>query len=183
MRTFAKRSTLVILVSIALVLIWPSTRLVNATLLQFQVFSASLIDTTLGTSDFAPLPSPQFTYTKLSNTSVLKLTYQDTLSGNGPATGWVCNYQARVDGNTGDPGTGFTPPILTTSASFTNSYSSAGMFSALPSGDHVISIWQRNVAANQCIRNSGGYLTTIIVEEFEPTPPRSKHIRTFEKQE
>jgi len=170
MRTFGKRSTLIIPVCIALVLIWPFTRRVNATLLQYQVFTASFIDETLGTSDFAPLPSPQFTYTKLSVTSVLKLTYQDTLSGNGPGV-FVCNYQARIDGHPGDPGKVPAPPLLLTSTSFTNSYSSAGMFSALPSGDHVISIWQRNVAASQCVRNSGGYLTTIIVEEFEPTPP------------
>lgn len=161
---------MVILVCITLVLIWPSKR-THATLLNAVVYSAAFTDTTLGTSTFAPLPSPQFTYTKLSNTSVLKLTYQDTLSGNGPATGWVCNYQARVDGNTGDPGTSFTPPILTANASFTNSYSSAGIFSGLPSGDQRISIWQRNVAAAQCIRNSGGYITTVIVEEFELTPP------------
>jgi len=162
MRTLAKPLAVAILVCITLVLVWPSKR-VHATLLNTVVFTAEFIDNTLGTSTFAPLPSPQFTYTKLSDTSVLKLTYQDTLSGSGPATGWVCNYQARVDGNTGDPGTDSTPPILTTSTSFTNSYGSAGIFSGLPSGDHQISIWQRNVGATQCVRNSGGYVTTVIV--------------------
>jgi hypothetical protein len=171
MRTLAKHLTLLTLICITLMLIWPWKR-VRARLLNVVVFTDAFIDTTLGTSAWAPLPSPQFTYTKLRDTSVLKITYQDTLSGNGPLTGWVCNYQARVDGNTGDPGTLYTPPILTTSTGFTNSYSSAGIFSGLPSGDHQISIWQRNVAATQCIRNSGGYITTVIVEEFEPTPAR-----------
>ena len=47
--------------------------------LKTQVFTSSTINDTVGTGDWAKLDSPQWTYTKLSATSYLVITYQDNL--------------------------------------------------------------------------------------------------------
>lgn len=47
--------------------------------LKTQVFTSYTQDTTLGTDNWAKLSTPQWTYTKLSATSYLIITYQDSL--------------------------------------------------------------------------------------------------------
>jgi hypothetical protein len=44
---------------------------------------------------------------------------------------------------------------------------SSALFRDLASGDHEISIYQRSVGATRCVRNSGGFTTTVTVEEIE----------------
>ena len=47
--------------------------------LKTQVFTSNTTNNTLGTGTWAKLDSPQWTYTKLSATSYLVITYQDSL--------------------------------------------------------------------------------------------------------
>jgi len=134
--------------------------------IKIQVFTATFIDTTLGSETLTQLPSPVFLYKKKSPTSILRITYQDTVANQGPGAS-TCVYQVRVDGSPGSPGNEFSSPILVASNLVNTSFTSAGIFSGVSSGTHEISFWHRQVAATQCLRNSGGFVTTVIVEEFE----------------
>ncbi len=132
-----------------------------------QTFTATDIDETLGTCVMTELSAPVFSYQKMSDTSTLKVTYQDTV-GNSGMNASTCQYQIRVDGNQSDPASLWpTPPLLVVSNMRNISLSSTGFFKNLPAGAHRVSIFQSQVSATQCIRNSGGFMTTIIVEEME----------------
>lgn len=63
-----------------------------------------------------------------------------------------------------------TKAILVASNVVNTSFSSMGIFKNLGVGAHTISFWHRQVAATQCIRNSGGFVTTVTVEELEVKP-------------
>ena len=47
--------------------------------LKTQVFTSNTTNTTVGTDTWAKLDDPQWTYTKLSATSYLVITYQDSI--------------------------------------------------------------------------------------------------------
>jgi hypothetical protein len=140
-----------------------------ASLVSVQVFTSTAIDSTLGTLTLTQLPGPVFTYTKLKPDTVLKITYQDTVANQGPGAS-TCVYQVRVDGAPSDPIQPFSAPILVASNVINTSFSSMGIFKNLGVGAHTISFWHRQVAATQCIRNSGGFVTTVTVEELEVKP-------------
>ncbi len=132
-----------------------------------QTFTSRTIDSRLGTINLSPLPSPVFVYNKIRPTSVLRVTYQDTVANRGPGAS-TCVYQVRVNNLPSIPAQTFSTPILVVSNLTNTSLSSTGIFRGLPAGPVRINIWQRQVGATQCIRNSGGFVTTIIVEEFLP---------------
>ncbi len=137
----------------------------RGTLINFQVFTASFIDETLGSLTPMKLASPLFIYVKQSGTSILKVIYQDTVANSGVPKS-TCQYQLRIDDTSSVPNNISSTPLLVVSNIVNTSLSSAGIFQGLAEGPHQISIWMRSVEATQCIRNSGGFNTTIIVEEF-----------------
>ena len=61
--------------------------------LKTQVFTSNTTNNTVGNGTWAKLDSPQWTYTKLSATSYLVITYQDVLG----RTGGFSFYQLRVN--------------------------------------------------------------------------------------
>lgn len=128
-----------------------------------------MIDTTLGSESLAQLPSPTFTYNKLRSDIVLKITYQDTIANEGPGAS-TCFYQLRMDGFPGEPTNQFSAPFLVASNIVNTSFGSVGIFRNLGAGPHMLSFWHRQVAATKCIRNSGGFITTITVEEIKLNP-------------
>jgi hypothetical protein len=133
---------------------------------QVQVFTDnSGTDAMLGGLNFAPMTnSPTFVYNKLRSDTILKITYQDTFANQGPYSA-TCTYQLRVDGNTS--GLEFGPPAITVSNLVNTTSESTGIFTGLSVGPHVLSFWHRQVAATMCIRNSGGNVTVVTVEEIK----------------
>ena len=138
--------------------------------LSVRTYFSTAIDTTSGSEDFTKLPSPVFRYHKRNARSILKVTYQDSLGIEAPAGGSSCAYQVRVDDQPSEPAEALgSAPILSLSGFGTEhsaSLSSSGVFRDLPKGFHLISIWHRKVGPGACIRNAGGGLTTILVEEI-----------------
>jgi hypothetical protein len=169
----------------------------SETVINSRTFTATVTDDTLGTNVMVRVPSPVFTYRKLSEMSVLKITYQDNVTSRGAEMA-TCQYQVRVDGDQSDPGnlydtiTGkgpegtaytyqvkadarqsevdnpeYTAPFLLASNVAGVSFSSTGLFRKVAAGPHEISIYQAQTGATQCIRNPLGFTTKIIVEEIE----------------
>jgi hypothetical protein len=147
--------------------------------LKTQVFTSGTARTTIGTSTWAPLDWPLWTYTKMSATSYLVITYQDTLALNGNGQSY---YQLRVDDQPSVAGPngallacvptagwwGNNPPtpIIPT----IGSYSATGVWTGLAKGNHTLSIWHRVTGPgpfNGCEQNSGGNTTSVIVMEIE----------------
>lgn len=148
----------------------------SAQVFKLQVFTAQLIDATLGTGTLTQLPvppcgidcgTPTFTYNKVQENSLLKITYTDTLGAIG-GTNSTCQYQLRIDAQPSDSSLTASAPYLTASNIVNTTFTSTGVFEGLGRGAHVLSIWHRQFGATTCIRNSGGFTTTILVEELRP---------------
>jgi len=134
---------------------------------QVQVFTDQTIDTTLGNGTLAQLPaSPTFVYNKLQSDTILKITYQDTFYNQvGPGNVSVCTYQLRVDGLASTPAWG--PPYMHVGNVLNSTIASSGIFTGLSAGPHVLSFWHSQINSTMCIRNSGGNLTVVTVEEIK----------------
>jgi hypothetical protein len=142
-----------------------------------QVFVSNDIDETLGSGLMTKLSAPIWTYNKISSTSTLRINYQDSVTHKGIDEG-TCQWQIRVDDqqsphplcdplNPGIACMSLTTPLIVVSNVTSISLNSSGLFRGLAAGDHEISISQRSVGASQCVRNSGGFTTTMTVEEIE----------------
>ena len=140
-----------------------------------QVFTSNIIDATLGTGVLTQLPippcgtdcgTPTFTYNKLRDDTLLKIVYTDTVADIG-AVNSTCQYQLRIDGLQSSSADTAPAPYLTGSNIVNTTLSSTGVFSGLSRGPHIISIWHRQFGATNCVRNSGGFTTTIVVEELK----------------
>lgn len=149
----------------------------GATTVSVQAFTSNSIDDRTippGTTPPTKLPAPLFTYMKQSDTSILKVTYQDAIWSGSPGAP-VCEYQLRLDDTSSEPGNRFSAPILVVSGGiYGTKFSSAGVFAGLTAGPHEISIWLSAGSTNvefRCAQNYGGRTTTIIVEEIEPLIP------------
>jgi hypothetical protein len=128
--------------------------------LKTQVFTSSTTNDTLGTGTWAKLDSPLWTYTKLSATSYLVITYQDTINGTG---GWSY-YQLRV--NDQPSVAGVYGPELGTSSWIIGG--TTGVWSQLPKGDVNLSIWHRkDSGCTACSQNAPGLTTNVVVMEIE----------------
>jgi hypothetical protein len=120
----------------------------------------------VGTETWSKLPSPQWTYKKLSATSYLAITYQDSIGCQGvPNSGQPCfvEYQIRVNDNPSIAGSE-AATILTQEAVISGS--ATGIWSELPKGDVNLSIWHRQWDTAWCGR--GKRTTSVIVLEIEP---------------
>jgi hypothetical protein len=120
--------------------------------LKTQVFTNYTSKNALGTSTWAKLSSPQWTYAKLSATSYLVITYQDNLQ----CIGGFSLYQLRVNdqpalpkGPTGEPA-----PLIMCNSLFSsqalNSSGCTGVWLGLPRGDVNLSIWQKQFNCTLC---------------------------------
>jgi hypothetical protein len=149
----------------------------SGTIINMQVFVSNNIDETLGNGMMTKLSTPVWTYNKISSTSTLRINYQDSVTNKGMDEG-TCQWQIRVDDqpsphplcdplNPGIACMSLTSPLIVVSNVTSISLNSSGLFRGLIAGDHEISIYQRSVGATQCIRNSGGFTTTVTVEEIE----------------
>jgi hypothetical protein len=149
----------------------------SGSIIKMQVFVSNDIDETLGNGTIAKLPSPVWTYNKISSTSTLRINYQESVTHKGVDAG-TCQWQIRVDDQQSPhpqcdllyPSVYcmyFNTPLIVASNVTSLSLNSSGLFRGLAAGDHEISIYQRSVGATQCVRNSGGFTTTVTVEEIE----------------
>jgi hypothetical protein len=130
--------------------------------LKTQVFTShsSSPDVNLGTSSWAKLDDPQWTYTKLSPTSYLVITYHDTMYGAG---GWSY-YQLRVNDL---PGVAGGESAYLAVCNNWNVSGANGVWSGLPQGDLNLSIWHRQYGCTYCARSNGGFTTSVTVMEIE----------------
>jgi hypothetical protein len=149
----------------------------SGAIINMQVFASNEIDETLGDGLMNKLSTPLWTYHKISSTSTLRIMYQDSVTHKGIEEG-TCQWQIRVDGQQSlhplcDPlypsaaCMYFNTPLIVASNVTSLSLNSSGLFRGLAAGDHEISIYQRSVGATRCVRNSGGFTTTVMVEEIE----------------
>ena len=134
--------------------------------LKTQVFTSHTTNTTLGTGTWAKLDSPQWTYTKLSATSYLVITYQDILA----CTGGNSFYQLRVNDQPSVAGEG---GALLFCSAFNHNYNMAwnacmatGVWPQVPKGDVTLSIWHAQLDCTACTQNAGA-ATSVIVMEIE----------------
>jgi len=134
--------------------------------LKTQVFTSATQNKTLGTSDWAKLDSPLWTYTKLSATSYLVITYQDNLA----CTGGYSAYQLRVNDQPSVAGAGAAQLFC---CAYYNNYNMAwntcmatGVWTGVPKGDVPLSIWHAQLDCTECKQNPGA-TTTVIVMEIE----------------
>lgn len=128
--------------------------------LKTQVFTSNTINNTLGTGTWAKLSTPQWTYTKLSATSYLVITYQDSLWCNG---GWGY-YQLRVNDLVNVAGGN---GALLAGTSTWNIRGATGVWPGLPKGEVDLSIWHTQTDCTDCVQNAGGFTTNVVVMEIE----------------
>lgn len=133
--------------------------------LKTQVFTSSSQNNTLGTQAWAKLDYPQWTYTKLSATSYLVITYQDILD----CMGGSSFYQLRVNDQPSVAGEG--GALLLCSAYYTdtiawNACMATGVWQQVPKGEVTLSIWHFQVNCTACTQNRG-ITTSVIVMEIE----------------
>jgi hypothetical protein len=141
--------------------------------LKTEVFTSEITDSTLGDGGYAKLPSPQWTYTKVSPTSYLVITYQDIVGLSTTATGPGSNvYQLRVnDQPSASMWNGaqlfyqIDPPGLAMGGLISGS--ATGVWFGVPKGDAVLSIWHTSVGCVHNYRNGIGQRTSVIVMEIE----------------
>ena len=134
--------------------------------LKTQVLTSNTQNTTLGTHDWAKLDSPKWTYTKLSATSYLVITYQDNLA----CTGGYSVYQLRVNDQPSVAGAGaaqlFCCAYYNTYNMAWNTCMATGVWMQVPKGDVTLSIWHAQLDCTVCKQNPGA-TTTVIVMEIE----------------
>ncbi len=130
--------------------------------LKTQVFTSNTTNDTLGDVTLAKLDSPQWTYTKLSATSYLVITYQDVL-GRTPDTG-VSFYQLRV--NDLPSVAGFAAGWVVCKE-YQGWYGVSGVWQQLPKGDVNLSIWHWQAGCTTCVQNLGTWTTNVTVMEIE----------------
>jgi hypothetical protein len=138
----------------------------GGTILKYQLFSSNTVDTTLPQLTWTKLvTSPMWTYNKVSATSKLFISYQDTIMVDG--FGGILSYQVRVNDLPSDAGEGGAA-ITAQVPGGINSFSTTGVWSGVPQGDAVISNWQRRAGnVTSCSRNVSPFTTTIIVMEVD----------------
>jgi hypothetical protein len=112
--------------------------------LKTQVLTSTSQNTTVGDNNWAKLSTPQWTYTKLSATSYLVITYQDTLNYNNISGSSL--YQLRANDQPSVAGQGAAQLICPPKGpnnTLDLSCSATGVWSGLPKGDVNLSIWHR----------------------------------------
>jgi hypothetical protein len=130
--------------------------------LKTQVFTSTSYNGTLGSSVWAKLSHPQWTYTKLSATSYLVITYQDGLYCTGTG-GWGA-YQVRVNDQ---------PSVAGVSGAMLVSFNAlihsgaTGVWTNLPKGDVNLSIYHMQQGCTECLQNPGMFKTNVTVMEIE----------------
>jgi hypothetical protein len=130
--------------------------------LKTQVFTSNTPNTTLGTDVFTKLDSPKWTYTKLSATSYLVITYHDSLDCS-PGYG---GYLLRVNDSDCIGGWG-AAMLLSTGAIGWNLSGVTGVWSGVPKGEVNLSIWHWQVNCTSCAQAAHYYPTTVTVMEIE----------------
>jgi len=114
-------------------------------------------------------------FTKASDATRLRITWQGPASISGPAAG-ACTFQLRIDGA---KDTGSTSPAMegaeggdATLVMFADTYSEAPIadtayFPALPAGLHYITLWVRgSEPSDSCPTNAGVFPMSVEVEEM-----------------
>lgn len=129
--------------------------------LKTQVFTSDSINSTLGTGSWSKLASPQWTYTKVSPTSYLVITYRDSIS----CVGGYSFYQLRV--NDQPSVAGENAARLLCNANDWNMSEATGVWTGLPKGNVNLSIWHLQAGCTACTQNNGGFTTTVTVMEIE----------------
>ncbi len=128
--------------------------------LKTQLFINNTPNNTLGTNAWAKLDSPQWIYTKVSATSYLVVTYQDTLQ----CTGGFGVYQVRVNDQVNVAGE--YAAVLVCNNTW-GMYGTTGVWSGLPKGELNLSIWHWQSGCTDCQQDPGGWTTNIVVTEIE----------------
>lgn len=131
----------------------------NLAIISETSFGSSEVFT--GTSSFEELKVVT-TYTKLSSSSAILITYNDSLQSDGSA----CTIQVRVDGAAPDGGA-WAAPIYTT-YSTQNFFSTTGIFTGISTGLHSIALYKRVLGGATCTRDNGNWSPTMIIMEIEP---------------
>ena len=135
-------------------------------ILKTEVFTSNYIDNTPGTETWEKLPAVQWSYTKMSPTSKLIITYQDCLRSWSLSFDALSAYQIRVNDLSSDAGANAAYLSCVGSASVT------GVWSNIPAGTATLSIWHiwknMNPSTDSSTRNYAGMITTVIVTEIEP---------------
>jgi hypothetical protein len=128
--------------------------------LKTQVFTSNTTNPTVGNDSWARLDSPQWSYTKLSATSYLVITYQDSLwcdSGNS-------FYQLRVKDQPSVAG--INGAVLLCNLGW-KIYGATGVWTGLPKGEVDLSIWHFQSGCTACQQGAGGWATSVTVLEIE----------------
>jgi hypothetical protein len=128
--------------------------------LKTQVFTSNTTNNTLGTEIWEKLSTPQWTYTKLSATSYLVITYQDSIW----CSGGYGSYQVRANDQFNVAG-GNAAVLVCNNTWFYQG--TTGVWSGLPKGGVNLSIWHWQLGCTACEQNSGGWTTNVTVMEIE----------------
>ena len=131
--------------------------------LKTQVFTSNTQNNTLGTNSWAQLSDPQWTYTKLSATSYLVITYQDNIWCTG-GLGAYSFYQVRVNRLVNVAGEN--AAMLVASGGW-NLSGTTGVWSGLPKGEVNLSIWHCQTSCTASTQNPSWLTTNVMVMEIE----------------
>lgn len=105
------------------------------------------------------------TYNKISETSVLLISYSDSLQTDN--VNGACSLAVRVNDSFSDGGS-FAAPGYSTYLTTQTFFSSTGTFSGIAAGTHNINLYKRVLSGATCTRNSGNWHPTITIMEIEP---------------
>jgi hypothetical protein len=135
--------------------------------LKTQVFTSNTTNNYLGAWSWDKLSSPQWTYTKLSATSYLVITYEDSLSLQCTSVG-LSVYQLRVNDQ---PNVAATSILFLRGTNFNsnpwNILGATGVWFGLPKGDVNLSIWHMQSGCTACAQGADGWTTNVVVMEIE----------------
>jgi hypothetical protein len=137
----------------------PKGKVLNTQMLNWYDY-----DNTLGNSGWSKVTSSSVSYTKISATSKLVITYQDFLTATVLGTG---SSQYKIVAN--DTSADFAnSPMIVCSTSTPNSYLAQGIWSNLPKGVVNFDIYHRQFNVTACTRSYYGGGANIVVMEIEP---------------
>jgi hypothetical protein len=128
--------------------------------LKTQVFTSNTTNDTIGHNFWEKLNSPQWTYTKLSATSYLVITYQDSIQCDG---GWGF-YQVRANDMVSVAGSN--AALLVGNGTW-KIIGATGVWSNLPKGEVMLSIWHWQSGCTSCFQGANGWTTNVTVMEIQ----------------
>ena len=104
------------------------------------------------------------TFTKVSSTTFMKLTWQSHIAMT--TAGVSCAFHLRIDDLNSQGGTSFDGTEAIINSAERTAVSVVSAFAGLGEGSHTVSLWVRGVGSPTCQDNGGNFTRSVLAEEI-----------------